>query len=113
MFESTPLYPDASRYWDLVETHKVTQFYTGNVTLTLHPLSTPPQHCKPYPYFPCPYRVVLPCHVSLIPIPLTLMPLYPYTLIPLYPLPLYPYPYTLALTPLPFCPYPYILTLIP
>jgi acetyl-CoA synthetase len=29
IFESTPLYPDASRYWDLVETHKVTQFYTA------------------------------------------------------------------------------------
>jgi acetyl-CoA synthetase len=29
MFESTPLYPNASRYWDLVETHKVTQFYTA------------------------------------------------------------------------------------
>eukprot|EP00501_MAST-03F_sp_TOSAG23-6_P001986 GSMAST32.ASY1.ANO1.2071.1 assembled CDS len=29
MFESTPLYPDAGRYWDLVATHKVTQFYTA------------------------------------------------------------------------------------
>jgi acetyl-CoA synthetase len=29
MFESTPLYPDAGRYWDLVQTHKVTQFYTA------------------------------------------------------------------------------------
>lgn len=29
MFESTPLYPNASRYWDMVETHKVTQFYTA------------------------------------------------------------------------------------
>jgi acetyl-CoA synthetase len=29
MFESTPLYPDASRYWDMVERHKVTQFYTA------------------------------------------------------------------------------------
>lgn len=29
MFESTPMYPDASRYWDLVERHKVTQFYTA------------------------------------------------------------------------------------
>jgi len=28
MFESTPLYPDAGRYWDLVERYKVTQFYT-------------------------------------------------------------------------------------
>ena len=29
MFESTPLYPDASRYWDIVERHKVTQFFTA------------------------------------------------------------------------------------
>ena len=29
MFESTPLYPDAGRYWDLVERHKVTIFYTA------------------------------------------------------------------------------------
>jgi acetyl-CoA synthetase len=29
MFESTPLYPDAGRYWDVVQRHKVTQFYTA------------------------------------------------------------------------------------
>ncbi|MBV70612.1 MAG: acetate--CoA ligase [Myxococcales bacterium] len=29
MFESTPLYPDAGRYWDLVERHKVSIFYTA------------------------------------------------------------------------------------
>lgn len=29
MFESTPLYPNASRYWDLVARNKVTQFYTA------------------------------------------------------------------------------------
>ncbi len=29
MFESTPLYPDASRYWSLVERHKVNIFYTA------------------------------------------------------------------------------------
>ena len=29
MFESTPMYPDAGRYWDLVQRHKVTQFYTA------------------------------------------------------------------------------------
>ena len=29
MFESTPLYPDAGRYWDLVERHGVTVFYTA------------------------------------------------------------------------------------
>lgn len=29
MFESTPLFPDASRYWDMVERHKITIFYTA------------------------------------------------------------------------------------
>jgi len=29
MFESTPLYPDAGRYWDMVERHKITIFYTA------------------------------------------------------------------------------------
>jgi len=29
MFESTPTYPDEGRYWDLVQKHKVTQFYTA------------------------------------------------------------------------------------
>lgn len=29
MFESTPLYPDAGRYWDMVERYKITQFYTA------------------------------------------------------------------------------------
>ena len=29
MFESLPTYPNPYRYWDLVQTHKVTQFYTA------------------------------------------------------------------------------------
>lgn len=29
MFESTPMYPDAARYWSLVERHKVNIFYTA------------------------------------------------------------------------------------
>lgn len=29
MFESTPMYPNAGRYWDVVQTHRVTQFYTA------------------------------------------------------------------------------------
>lgn len=29
MFESTPLFPDAGRYWDMVQRHKITQFYTA------------------------------------------------------------------------------------
>jgi acetyl-CoA synthetase len=29
MFESTPVYPDPGRYWDLVERHRVTSFYTA------------------------------------------------------------------------------------
>jgi len=29
IFDSTPLYPDAGRYWDVVERYKITQFYTA------------------------------------------------------------------------------------
>lgn len=29
MFESVPTYPNPYRYWDMVQTHKVTQFYTA------------------------------------------------------------------------------------
>ncbi|MGI9255786.1 MAG: AMP-binding protein, partial [Salinispira sp.] len=29
MFESTPIYPDAGRYWDMVERHGITIFYTA------------------------------------------------------------------------------------
>eukprot|EP01113_Clastostelium_recurvatum_P045258 TRINITY_DN7754_c0_g1_i1.p1 TRINITY_DN7754_c0_g1~~TRINITY_DN7754_c0_g1_i1.p1 ORF type:complete len:529 (+),score=129.69 TRINITY_DN7754_c0_g1_i1:157-1743(+) len=29
MFESTPLFPDPSRYWAIVEQHKITTFYTA------------------------------------------------------------------------------------
>jgi len=29
MFESTPLYPDAGRYWQVIDKFKVTQFYTA------------------------------------------------------------------------------------
>jgi acetyl-CoA synthetase len=29
MFESTPLYPNAGRYWEVVDKYKVTQFYTS------------------------------------------------------------------------------------
>ncbi|KAI9027859.1 acetyl-coenzyme A synthetase [Hyaloraphidium curvatum] len=29
VFESIPTYPNASRYWQLVQTHKITQFYTA------------------------------------------------------------------------------------
>jgi acetyl-CoA synthetase len=29
MFESVPTYPNPSRYWDMVDTHKITQFYTA------------------------------------------------------------------------------------
>jgi acetyl-CoA synthetase len=29
MFESTPMYPDCGRYWDMVERHKITVFYTA------------------------------------------------------------------------------------
>lgn len=29
MFESTPMYPDVGRYWDMVERHKISIFYTA------------------------------------------------------------------------------------
>ena len=29
MFEGIPTYPDAGRFWDVVDRHKVTQFYTA------------------------------------------------------------------------------------
>jgi acetyl-CoA synthetase len=29
MFESLPTYPDAGRYWDMVQRHKINQFYTA------------------------------------------------------------------------------------
>jgi acetyl-CoA synthetase len=29
LFESTPLYPDPGRYWDMIQRHKITQFYTA------------------------------------------------------------------------------------
>jgi acetyl-CoA synthetase len=29
MFESIPTYPDAGRYWDMVQRHRITQFYTA------------------------------------------------------------------------------------
>lgn len=29
LFESTPTYPDPARFWNLVQKHKVTQFYTA------------------------------------------------------------------------------------
>ena len=29
MFESIPTYPDAGRYWDMVQRHKITIFYTA------------------------------------------------------------------------------------
>jgi len=33
MFESTPTYPNPSRYWDMVERHNITQFYTAPTAL--------------------------------------------------------------------------------
>ncbi|KYQ96727.1 acetyl-CoA synthetase [Tieghemostelium lacteum] len=29
IFEGTPMYPNASRYWDMIERHRITQFYTA------------------------------------------------------------------------------------
>ncbi|GMM53192.1 acetate--CoA ligase [Starmerella bacillaris] len=35
IFESTPVYPTPTRYWDIVDRHKVTQFYTAPTALRL------------------------------------------------------------------------------
>lgn len=35
VFESTPVYPTASRYWDVVDKHKITQFYTAPTSIRL------------------------------------------------------------------------------
>jgi len=35
MFESVPVYPDAGRYWHMVEKHKITQFYTAPTAIRL------------------------------------------------------------------------------
>ncbi|KAF9883062.1 acetyl-CoA synthetase [Aspergillus nanangensis] len=35
VFESTPAYPNFSRYWDVIEEHKVTQFYVAPTALRL------------------------------------------------------------------------------
>ncbi|ANZ76230.1 BA75_02382T0 [Komagataella pastoris] len=35
VFEGTPAYPDYSRYWDIVDKHKVTQFYVAPTALRL------------------------------------------------------------------------------
>ncbi|KAI8898232.1 hypothetical protein BC833DRAFT_590570 [Globomyces pollinis-pini] len=47
MFESVPTYPNASRYWDMVDTHKITQFYTAPTAIrALRRLGD--DHIKPY-----------------------------------------------------------------
>ncbi|CCK70670.1 acetate--CoA ligase 1 KNAG_0E04170 [Huiozyma naganishii CBS 8797] len=35
VFEGTPAYPNYSRYWDIIDTHKVTQFYVAPTALRL------------------------------------------------------------------------------
>jgi acetyl-CoA synthetase len=35
VFEGTPAYPNFSRYWDIIEKHKVTQFYVAPTALRL------------------------------------------------------------------------------
>lgn len=35
MFESTPVYPNPGRYWDMVQRHKITQFYTAPTAIRL------------------------------------------------------------------------------
>lgn len=35
IFESTPVYPNPGRYWDMVQRHKITQFYTAPTAIRL------------------------------------------------------------------------------
>ncbi|EPQ29685.1 uncharacterized protein PFL1_02905 [Pseudozyma flocculosa PF-1] len=35
IFESTPVYPSPSRYWEMVDKHKLTQFYTAPTSIRL------------------------------------------------------------------------------
>lgn len=35
LFESTPVYPNPGRYWDMVQRHKITQFYTAPTAIRL------------------------------------------------------------------------------
>jgi acetyl-CoA synthetase len=35
MFESTPIYPTPGRYWDMIQRHKITQFYTAPTAIRL------------------------------------------------------------------------------
>ena len=35
LFESTPVYPDEGRYWDMVQRHKISQFYTAPTAIRL------------------------------------------------------------------------------
>ena len=35
IFESTPVYPDAGRYWDMIARHGITQFYTAPTAIRL------------------------------------------------------------------------------
>jgi acetyl-CoA synthetase len=35
MFESTPVYPNEGRYWDMIQRHKITQFYTAPPAIRL------------------------------------------------------------------------------
>ena len=35
IFESTPMYPTPSRYWEVVDTHKLTQFYTAPTSIRM------------------------------------------------------------------------------
>jgi acetyl-CoA synthetase len=47
MFESIPTYPTPSRYWDMVDTHQITQFYTAPTAIrALRRLGD--EHVKPF-----------------------------------------------------------------
>ena len=35
LFESVPTYPDAGRYWQMVQDHKINQFYTAPTAIRM------------------------------------------------------------------------------
>ena len=52
MFESIPTYPNPYRYWDLVQRHKVTQFYTAPTAGTVSLLASVLCYVM-LPHIPC------------------------------------------------------------
>ena len=75
MFESLPTYPDAGRYWDLVQRHQINQFYTAPTAIrALMKFGADPiKKCAPTlssnPLSPNPHRFTPPTSFHLLPPP--------------------------------------------